>query len=212
MKKISILITDDHMLIREAWSLILNADPRFKVVGEAGSGEAALELARQLSPDIITLDINLPGISGIETVALIRKCSPHTRILGVSMHTQPAYARKMIQKGAMGYVTKNSSSEEMCHAIMEIHSNRKYICGEIKDILSDQMIEDIEPDGFNMLSEREIEVIEFIKKGFSSKEIAYPLGISVKTVEVHRYNILKKLKLKNTAAMINHVNNVQPSF
>jgi DNA-binding NarL/FixJ family response regulator len=212
MTKISILITDDHMLVREAWSLILNADNRFKVVAEAGSGEAAVELAGQLRPDVATLDINLPGINGIETAALMRESSPGTKILGVSMHTQPAYVRKMIRNGVMGYVTKNSSGEEMCKAIIEVHNNRKYICDEIKNILSDNMMGDEEPDGFNELSGREIEVIDLIKKGFSSKEIATPLRISVKTVEAHRYNILKKLKLKNTAAMINWVNNKQTFF
>ena len=212
MKKISILIADDHTLVREASSFILNADPRFKVVAEAGSGEVAVELAKQLHPDVAIVDINLPGINGIETTELIRKFSPGTKILGVSMHTQPAYVRKMIQKGAMGYLTKNSSSEEMCNAIMEIQSNRKYICDEIKNILSDHMMSGEESNGFNDLSGREIEIIEFIKKGYSSKEIADPLGISVKTVEVHRYNILKKLKLKNTAAMINHINSSQSFF
>ena len=212
MTKISILITDDHLLVREAWSFKLNADTRFKVVAEAGSGEAAVELARQLRPDVATLDINLPGINGIETAALIRKSSPGTKILGVSMHTQPAFVRKMIRNGVMGYVTKNSSAEELCKAIIEIHNNRKYLCDEIKNILSDHMMEGEKKDVLNDLSGKEIEVIELIKKGYSSKEIAIPLRISVKTVEAHRYNILKKLKLKNTAAMINCVNNNQALF
>ena len=210
MEKITILIADDHTLVRETWSFILNADPRFKVVAECGSGEDAVEQARQIRPNIVIMDINLPGMNGIDATQLIRKFSPGTKILGVSMHTQPAYARKMLQKGAMGYVTKNSSCEEMCKAIMEIQHNRKYICDEIKNILSDQIMSgDDQQAGLNSLSEREIEVIGFIKKGFSSKEIAEPLNISVKTVEVHRYNILKKLNLKNTAAMVNYINSSQ---
>ena len=210
MEKITILIADDHTLVRETWSFILNADPRFKVVAECGSGEEAVEQARQIRPNIVIMDINLPGMNGIDATQLIRKFSPGTKILGVSMHTQPAYARKMLQKGAMGYVTKNSSCEEMCKAIMEIQHNRKYICDEIKNILSDQIMSgDDQQAGLNSLSEREIEVIGFIKKGFSSKEIAEPLNISVKTVEVHRYNILKKLNLKNTAAMVNYINSSQ---
>jgi DNA-binding NarL/FixJ family response regulator len=210
MEKITILVADDHTLVRETWSFILNADPRFKVVAECGSGEDAVELARQLRPNIVIMDINLPGMNGIEATQLIRKFSPGSKVLGVSMHTQPAYARKMLQKGAMGYVTKNSSCDEMCKAIMEIHHNRKYICDEIKNILSDQVMSgDDQQIGLNSLSEREIEIIGFIKKGFSSKEIAQPLSISVKTVEVHRYNILKKLNLKNTAAMVNYINSSQ---
>jgi two-component system invasion response regulator UvrY len=159
------------------------------------------------------MDINLPGMNGIEATQQIRKFSPGTKILGVSLHTQPTYARKMIQKGAMGYVTKNSSREEMFKALMEIQSGKKYICEEIKNILSEQVISgEDQQSGLNSLSQREIEIIAFIKKGNSSKEIADALSISVKTVEVHRYNILKKLNLKNAAALVNFINNSQLEF
>ncbi|MDQ3277061.1 MAG: response regulator transcription factor [Bacteroidota bacterium] len=213
MEKITILIADDHTLVRETWSFILNTDERFTVVAESGSGEEAVELAKQLRPNIVIMDINLPGMNGIEATQLIRKFSPASRILGVSLHTQPTYARKMIQKGAMGYVTKNSSREEMFKAITEIQAGRRYICDEIKNILSEQVINgDDQQGGLNALSQREIEIINFIKKGFSSKEIAENLDISVKTVEVHRYNILKKLNLKNSAALVNYINNSQLEF
>ena len=213
MDKITILIADDHTLVRETWSFILNTDARFSVVAESGSGEEAVELAKKLRPNIVIMDINLPGINGIEATQQIRKFSPGSKILGVSLHTQPTYARKMIQKGAMGYVTKNSSREEMFKAIMEIQSGKKYICEEIKNILSEQVISGDDPQtGLNSLSQREIEIIAFIKKGFSSKEIADELKISVKTVEVHRYNILKKLNLKNAAALVNYINNSQLDF
>ncbi|MBD0276704.1 MAG: response regulator transcription factor [Bacteroidota bacterium] len=213
MKKITILIADDHTLVRETWSFILNTDERFLVIAECGSGEEAVELAHQLRPDIVIMDINLPGINGIEATHQIRRYSPVSRILGVSLHTQPTYARKMIQKGAMGYVTKNSSRDEMFKAILEIQSGRKYICEEIKNILSDQIINGEEAQtGLNSLSQREIEIINFIKQGYSSKEIGDVLDISVKTVEVHRYNILKKLNLKNAAALVNYINNSQFEF
>jgi DNA-binding NarL/FixJ family response regulator len=210
MEKVSILIVDDHTLVRETWSFILNTDERFKVIAESGSGEEAVELAKQLRPNIVIMDINLPGMNGIEATQLIRKFSPASRILGVSLHTQPTYARKMIQKGAMGYVTKNSSREEMFKAITEIQSGRRYICDEIKNILSEQVINGQDQQtGLNSLSQREIEIIAFIKRGNSSKEIADSLNISVKTVEVHRYNILKKLNLKNSASLVNYINNSQ---
>lgn len=212
-EKISILIADDHTLVRETWSFILNTDPRFTVVAESGSGEEAVEMAKNLRPNIVIMDINLPGMNGIEATQLIRKYSPGSKVLGVSLHTQPTYARKMIQKGAMGYVTKNSSREEMFKAIMEVNSGKKYICDEIKNILSEQVISgEDQQTGLNSLSQREIEIISFIKKGDSSKEIAETLNISVKTVEVHRYNILKKLNLKNAAALVNFINNSQLDF
>ncbi|MDB5253481.1 MAG: hypothetical protein JWP27_2650 [Flaviaesturariibacter sp.] len=213
MDKITILIADDHTLVRETWSFILNTDPRFTVVAESGSGEEAVELAKKLRPMIVIMDINLPGMNGIEATQLIRKFSPGSKVLGVSLHTQPTYARKMMQKGAMGYVTKNSSREEMFKAIMEIQAGKKYICDEIKNILSEQVISGEDQNtGLNSLSQREIEIISFIKKGNSSKEIADALNISVKTVEVHRYNILKKLNLKNAAALVNFINNSQLDF
>jgi len=213
MSKITILIADDHTLIRETWSFILNSDTRFQVVAECGTGEEAVEKSRQLHPDIVIMDINMPGINGIEATEQIKKISPESKIIGVSLHTQPTYARKMMQKGAMGYVTKNSSREEMFKAIEEVYEGKKYICEEIKNILSEQVLSgEDQPTGLNTLSQREIQIISLIKKGHSSKEIAEALEISVKTVEVHRYNILKKLNLKNAAALVHFIHNSQLDF
>ncbi len=210
MDKITILIADDHTLVRETWSYILNSDPRFHVVAECGNGEDAVEMAKKLLPNIVIMDINLPGMSGIEATQLIRKYSPGSKILGVSLHTQPTYARKMMQKGAMGYVTKNSSREEMFKAIIEVSEGRKYVCEEIKNITSEQAFSGKDQaSGLNALYRREVEIISLIKKGNSSREIADSLRISVKTVEVHRYNILKKLNLKNSVALVNFINNSQ---
>lgn len=213
MSKITILIADDHTLIRETWSFILNSDPKFRVVAECGTGEEAIVKARELHPDIVIMDINMPGINGIEATEQIKKISPESKIIGVSLHTQPTYARKMMQKGAMGYVTKNSSREEMFKAIGEVYEGKKYICDEIKNILSEQVLSgEDQPTGLNTLSQREIQIIALIKKGHSSKEIAESLEISVKTVEVHRYNILKKLNLKNAAALVHFIHNSQLDF
>lgn len=210
MEKITILITDDHTLVRQSWAMLINSDPRFHVVAQCGSGEEAIELSKKIRPDIVLMDINLTGINGFEATTQIRKFSPATKILAVSLHTLPVYARKMIQAGAMGYITKNSSQEEMSIAIMEIFQGRKYICREIKEALSQQAIMDKdEPRGLNGISKRELDIIGYLKKGFSSKEIAEAICLSVKTVEVHRYNILKKLGLPNVASLVNYVNNCQ---
>lgn len=208
MESISILIVDDHSLIRETWSSILNNHPELKVVAECGSGEEAVELTKRLSPDIVLMDINLPGMSGMEATQQIRKYAPAVKIIAVSLHIQPAYARKMMQNGAMGYVTKNSSLKEMIEAIHLIHKGQKYVCHEIKNMLSQEVLIDNEQQNvLGSLSRREIEIINFLKKGYSTKEIANALHRSAKTVEVHRYNILKKLNLKNTAALVNFINN-----
>jgi two-component system invasion response regulator UvrY len=210
MEKITILITDDHTLVRESLALQFNSDPRFKVVGLCGSGEEAIELAKNLRPHVVLMDINLTGMNGFEATSQIRKYSPGSKILGVSLHTQPAYAKKMMQSGAMGYITKNSSQEEMVNAIIEVHNNRKYICEEIRNIISEQALSGTEQaGGLHLLSRRELDIIGYLKKGYSSREIAEDINISVKTVEVHRYNILKKLNMRNVAALVNYINHSQ---
>lgn len=136
MQKISIIIVDDHRLVRETWSYILNSDPRFKVLGECESGEDAVAVIPDMEPDVVIMDINLPGISGIDATEQIITSGCRSKILGVSLHSDPNYARKMLEKGAMGYVTKNSAREEMFEAITKIHGGEKYICQEIKTILA----------------------------------------------------------------------------
>jgi two-component system invasion response regulator UvrY len=207
MKKVSIMIVDDHTLIRETWSFLLGKNENFDVVAECGDGERAIELARDKRPDVVLLDINMAPMSGFDVLKMIRKYSPGSKIIGVSMHSQPAYAKKMLRLGAKGYVTKNSPRQEMLEAISEVSNNHVYICQEVKNILSDQLLnqDQVNPD-INNLSDREMQIVRALKEGLSSKEIASELNISLKTVEVHRHNILKKLKLKNTVSLINFIN------
>ena len=208
MDKITILLVDDHKLIRESWSFILNSDPRFMVIGETSNAEDAVTIAKEKNPQIVLMDINMTPVNGFEATRLVRKYSPGSKIIGISMHSMPAYARRMLQMGAMGYVTKNSSKEELLTSIMEVNDGRKYVCDEVKNTLAQQELVDDgagQPD-MNVLSRREIDIVKLIKEGMSSKEIAIQLDITLKTVEVHRYNILKKLSLKNTAALVNFIN------
>jgi DNA-binding NarL/FixJ family response regulator len=201
------MIVDDHTLIRETWSFLLGKNENFDVVAECGDGERAIELARDKRPDVVLLDINMAPMSGFDVLKMIRKYSPGSKIIGVSMHSQPAYAKKMLRLGAKGYVTKNSPRQEMLTAIAEVSRNQVYVCQEVKNILSEQMLngDQVNPD-INNLSDREMQIVRALKEGLSSKEIASELNISLKTVEVHRHNILKKLKLKNTVSLINFIN------
>jgi DNA-binding NarL/FixJ family response regulator len=212
MEKITILIADDHKLLRETWGLVLSTDPRFEVVAECSNGTEAVELAKQKRPDVVLMDINMTPMNGFEATEQIRRFAPASNIIGLSMHSQPAYAKKIMQLGARGYVTKNSSREEMVKAILEVTSGNKYLCDEVKNIITEQMMEDRHEPSLNMLSEREMDIVNFIKKGASSKEIAEALHISIKTVEVHRHNILKKLNLKNVAALVNFINTNGEAF
>lgn len=208
MKKITIAIVDDHRLIREMWTKLFSGRTDIEVNGESGKFDDAIEMIKTKRPDIVLLDINLSDGSGLDAVPLIRKYSPGTKIVAISMHSQPAYAKKMLQLGAKAYITKNSSHQEMFKAIEEIMNGKIYICSEIKDILSDQVLHgEMNEPTLKDLSLREIEIIKLLKDGLSSKEISASLNISARTVEVHRHNILKKLKLKNTPSLINFINN-----
>lgn len=207
MKKITIIIIDDHTLIRQTWSFVLNNDLRFLVVAESGSAEEGIELCKKYRPDIVMLDISLPGMNGIEAALMIRKFAPATKIIGVSLHSQPSYAKKMMNNGASGYVTKNSSRGEMTTALLEVYSGKNFICSEIKNIMTEEMMNTENPQQkIHSLSVREVEITKMISQGLSSKEIASLLFLSIKTVEVHRYNILKKLGLRNAAALVNYIN------
>jgi len=213
MNRISVVVIDDHRLIREMWTNLFAIKKEIEVIGAAGTFDDAIQLVKEKKPAIVLLDINLPPASGLDAVPLIRKYSPGTKIIAVSMHTEPVYAKKMIGLGAKGYVTKNSSHLEVFNAIDEVMAGNIFICTEMKNIMTEQLLgnDDNEP-GIKTLSLREIEIIKLIKDGLSSKDISLRLYISARTVAVHRQNILKKLKLKNTVALINFISTNDPQF
>ena len=199
---IQILVADDHKLIRETWAHILTLDKRFHVVGTCSNSEDAVRMSREKQPDIVLMDINMPPFSGIEATRRILEASPETRIIAVTMHSQPAYAKKMLQLGASGYVTKNSSQEEMIQGILEVSLGNTFICEEMKELITAANENPASLSSINSLTEREIDVMNMIKQGNSSKDISRKLNISIKTVQVHRHNLLKKLKLKNAVSLI----------
>ncbi|MEY4702968.1 MAG: hypothetical protein RIR96_865 [Bacteroidota bacterium] len=207
-KKITIIIFDDHNLVAEMWSDLINSDERFSVIGICNdTTEKSLEVVKTKRPDVVIMDINIQPLSGIDATKLIKKYSPGTKIIGVSMHNQPSFAKRMLKNGALGYVTKSSQKAEMFEALLSVNDNKIFVCKEIQENLSKQVFEDDETPDISKLSEREIDILKEIKEGLSSKEIAEKLFLSVRTVEVHRSNILKKLNLKNTASLLKFVHN-----
>lgn len=209
--KITIVVVDDHKLVREMWQELFARTTHMEVIGESGLFDEAIELIKVKRPHIVLLDINLSNASGFDAVPLISKFAPGTKVIAVSMHSQPAYAKRMIQLGAMGYVTKNSSKEEVLLAIEEVKKGKKYICSEVRDIITEKLLnENNEEDRIKDLTLRELEIINFIKEGLSSKDIAAKMFISIRTVEVHRHNILKKLQVKNTAGLIRFLSHANP--
>jgi len=207
-KKTSIIIFDDHNLVAEMWSELINSDDRFAVVAICNdTSEKSLEIVKTKRPDVVILDINILPLSGIDATKIIKKHSPGTKVIGVSMHNQPSFAKRMLKNGALGYVTKSSQKTEMFEAIQTVVSGKIYVCKEIQENLAKQVFEDDETPDISKLSEREVEILKYIKDGLASKEIAEKLFLSTRTVEVHRSNILKKLNLKNTASLLKFIHN-----
>jgi DNA-binding NarL/FixJ family response regulator len=207
MKKITVIIVEDHNLIRKALSLIVNNDSRFEVIAEAANGEDAIELSMVHQPDIVLMDINLPGINGIDATRVILKICPAIKVVAMTMHTQAYSVERMMEAGASGYVSKNVSHEELYKCITNVVNGDKFFSAEIKEIVLNKIMNVSSPvPGLKKLSRREIEIAKFIKKGESSKQIATSLCIATKTVEVHRYNILRKLKAKNSIALVQYLN------
>ncbi len=202
---IKILVADDHQLIRDAWTMILSRDKRFRVIGSCSDSRETVKMSRKLKPDILLLDINMTPFNGIEATKKIRRISPATGIIAVTISNHPAHAKKMLQLGALGYVTKNSSAYEMKEAILAVSEGKEYICAEMQELLSASHETFNIKSAIHSLTGRELEVIKLIKAGRSSKEICEDLDISLKTVETHRHNILKKLQVKNAVSLVHFI-------
>lgn len=202
MEKITILLVDDHRLLRDMWATILHDDGRFEIVGSGVGDSTILWMARKYQPAVALVDIAMTPIDGFElTRELLFRC-PALKVIGVTMYNQPAYMKKMFKAGAKGYLTKNSSKEEMIKAIIEVHEGGEYVCEDLLELFSAHKLRGVSYH----LTARELEIISLLKLGKSSREIGDLLCVERKTIEVHRYNILKKLKLPNTASLVNYAN------
>lgn len=207
MAKIRVLMVDDYRLVMEAWATILASDGRFEVVGQAYNATEAYTMASEKQPDVVVVDINLNPAESVEIIRMVGRYSPLSRVIGVAGHSFPAYAKKMIQAGAKGYITRNSPKEELIAALLSVRNGIQYICEDVKqEIMEEQFRLSNTPGGLRRLTRTELEIIQVIKEGLSSREIALKFHISIKTVEVHRYNILRKLNIRNVAALVNFVN------
>ncbi|GDX42953.1 MAG: hypothetical protein RL555_841 [Bacteroidota bacterium] len=210
MQKIKLYLVDDHRMVIDMWASLLSTNPKFEIAGTALDGEKAFEEISNTLPNVVLMDITLPGMSGIELTKKIREKLPSIKILGVSMHTNIMLIKQMLISGASGYVSKTSSFDEMIQAITTIHEGSRYICRNIKDYITNQVISEQQSDPayrINQLTKRELEIVTLIKEGHSSKEISEKLFISKRTVEVHRYNIFRKLEVNNITSLIKITNN-----
>jgi two-component system response regulator NreC len=205
MTEIKILVADDHVVLRTGLKMLLNAQPDIKVVGEAGNGSEVVQLATALQPDLILLDLSMPGLGGLETLPLLRKVVPTIRILILTMHDDESYLRQALHEGVAGYVLKKVADSELIAAIHSVMRGELYVHPSLTRIL----LEDLLPDKsssmenpWNLLSDREKEVLELVARGHTSAQIAERLNLSPKTVETYRGRGMEKLGLRTRAALV----------
>ncbi len=199
---IRILIADDHDIIRAGLHSVLETDPGFSVVAEASSGRESLELARQHRPDLIIMDVSMPDMNGIDATTAILKELPGTKILALSMHENREFLIKMLKAGASGYLLKIGAAKEISVAIRTVLDGRVYLSpsmidGVVKELIANSSAEEASPS----ISPRQMEVLSQIVSGKSMKEIAFMMGLSIKTLEKHRMQLMNRLGAKNSAEL-----------
>ena len=201
---IRILLADDHRILREGLRSLLAQQSDVAVVGEASDGDAVIALARELRPDLVIMDVVMPGIDGIAATRQIRAECPATKVIALSMHSDRRFVSEMIRAGALGYLVKDSAFEELHQAVRAVMANRPYLSAVITGTLVEDFVRQTSAaerppvSPLHMLTAREQEVLRLLADGKRVKEIAHLLNISAKTVESHRQNIMDKLEIHST--------------
>jgi DNA-binding NarL/FixJ family response regulator len=205
-KKIRVLLAEDHTLVRQGFRRILEDDPRITVAGEASTGLSAIQLSKELKPDVVVMDLSMPELGGLEASAEILKVFPETKILILSMYSNQAYVRKAFEIGAKGYILKNAIELDLTRAVIALAEGGAYMSPGISNLVIESLkagsFEDRSQDPYERLTLREKEVLQLIAQGKSNKEIAALLNISVNTVAVHRAHVMETLGLHRTAEIV----------
>jgi two-component system, NarL family, response regulator NreC len=207
VKTVKIIIADDHAVVRIGLRTLLEKEADFQVIGEASDGSQTINLVTLLNPDVVILDMIMPGINGIEITRQIKKISPDTQVIILSMHANEAYVLETLKKGASGYVLKDSTGSDLVKAIREVIAGRRYLSPPLSERALERYIQISKNTGLDVneaLTEREREVLYLAAEGFSNAEIAEKLSISQRTAETHRFNLMHKLGLKNNAELIHY--------
>ena len=198
---INVLLADDHAVVRTGFRLLLQSQPDIKVVGEAQSGEAACQMYAELTPDVVVMDLGMPGMGGLEAMRRIRARNPAARLLALSAHDDPMHARRALREGALGFLSKRSAPEALIEAISAIAAGRRYIDPELAQKLALAEIEGAARSPIDQLSEREFEVFIRLAGGATVQKIADDLKLSASTIGTHLYNIKQKLGVVNQSEL-----------
>jgi DNA-binding NarL/FixJ family response regulator len=203
--RLSIVLADDHTILREGLRALLTADPSFEIVGEARDGREAVRCVEKLGPDLILMDLSMPRMSGMEAIREIKKRYPETKIIALTVHKTEEYLLTTLQAGADGFVLKDATHDELILAIKNVMSGKSYLSPGVSEKVIEGYLQGKKNtqslSSWESLSQREREVLKLIAEGYKNKEIAEDLCISLKTVEKHRANLMKKLDLHNAAAL-----------
>lgn len=202
-RPIRVLVVDDHAIVREGICSLLARHKDIQIVGQADDGQRALELVSQMTPDLVLMDIQMPGMNGLEATREIHKRFPSTRILVLTQYENKEYVLPLLRAGAVGYISKSARANELVNAIRTVYTEGAYLPPRITQTVVTLLSESSTmPADAPSLTEREIQVLRLVAEGLNSREIAERLNISVKTVDTHRANIMEKLQVHNTAELI----------
>jgi DNA-binding NarL/FixJ family response regulator len=203
---IRILIADDHGIVRQGLRSVLSRDPNFEIVGEAADGRETVALAGKLSPHVVIVDIAMPELNGIEAASQIGKDHPEIRIIILSMHSDETYVIRALNAGAKGYLLKDSAEVDVVRAVHAVYRGKPFFSPEIAQVLLEDYVRSLQQkhlqDSYELLTEREKQVLNLLAHGKSNKEVAASLDLSINTVETHRNSLMKKLNLHNTAEIV----------
>ena len=201
-----VLMVDDHNIVRQGLCSLFNKEADMEVVGEAEDGRTALKLSRELKPDVVIMDVNMPGMDGIDATRQIINDTPETRIIALSMYCKKSFVVEMLKAGALGYILKDDAFDELIKAVNIVRDGKTYLCSKVANIIVEDYV--IHPSGNSSVHEkltgREIEILKLLANGKASKEIALLLNISIKTVDASRRRIMQKLEIENIPGLLKY--------
>jgi two-component system response regulator NreC len=206
MKKLRILLADDHIVMRTGLRALLERQPDLEVVGESENGRETVELAASLRPDVVVMDVGMPVLNGIDATKTIVSQNPATAVVILSMHVDESYVMRALSAGARGYLLKDSGAVDLISAIQAVSQGRSFFSPKVSRILAEDYVRVLKQkgavDSYDLLTGREREILQLLAEGKANKEVATDLNISTYTVETHRSHILQKLNLHNSAELV----------